>query len=229
MATTKDGDNPVEALTSYRKEAYSLGSSEEGGGKTALSFYNTWAEKYDKVNLEGGYQGAVHMAAMASEIIHDKSARILDAAAGTGLVGRELKNLGFTCIDALDPSKALLDKCKEHQSHKEYICDTLDAHRLDIPDNHYDAVLMAAAFGVPGHVDESCFPELIRITKPGGHIMYTLTEKVFEQVESRMEAAIKALAQEGRWEFVEYRWLQYYLNEELNEKAKVPILRVLPK
>ena len=31
----------------------------------------------------------------------------------------------------------------------------------------YDAVVMCGAYGVESHVTEACFPELIRITKPG--------------------------------------------------------------
>ena len=38
-----------------------------------------------------GYVGPVNLASVASDIISDKSARILDAASGTGLVGEEVK------------------------------------------------------------------------------------------------------------------------------------------
>ncbi len=27
--------------------------------------------------------------------------------------------------------------------------------------------MIAGAFGIPGHIDEACFPEIIRIIKPG--------------------------------------------------------------
>ena len=57
--------------------------------------------------------------------------------------------------------------------------------------------------------------------------MFTVNEKELEQVEEKMEAAIGAYSQQGRWEVVGYRWIQYFLNEKGNEKAKVPILRVL--
>ncbi|XP_022108072.1 uncharacterized protein LOC110988646 isoform X2 [Acanthaster planci] len=176
-----------------------------------------------------GFPAPSNMAAIASEIIGDKSVRILDAASGIGMVGEALKNLGFTCIDALDASQISLDKSKERQCYTEYICDTLDDHRTKIPDNNYDAVVMCGAFGVPGHVDDLCFPELIRITKPGGYIMFTLSVKVFDQWEARLEAVIGALSEQGQLELVEYRWIQYYSSDKLNEKAKVPILRVLSK
>ncbi|XP_022104887.1 uncharacterized protein LOC110986904 [Acanthaster planci] len=224
MAANGDGRNAAEIFYGYRKDAYSHTSAE-----SVPSFYNTWAQRYNQVNLGGGYKAAVELATVVSEVIGDKSSRILDAASGTGLVGEELNKRGFTCIDALDASQDSLDKSKEHQSYSEYICDTLDEHQTKIPESHYSAVVMAGAFGIPGHVDETCFLELIRITKPGGYIMFTVSDKVFEQVERKMKAAISAHSQQGRWEIVEYRKIQYYLNETLDEKAQVPVLRVLPK
>ncbi|XP_022093900.1 methyltransferase-like protein 27 [Acanthaster planci] len=224
MAANCDKRSPAEILESYRAEAQIFASNE-----SVADFYNSWARRYDQDTLGGGYKAPVEFAAIAAELIDDKSSRILDAASGTGLIGQELKRVGFTCIDALDPSQASLDQSKEHQSYSEYICDRLDGHKTKIPDNHYNAVLIAAAFGVPGHVDESSFPELIRITNPGGYIMFTVSEKVLEQIEERMEVAIGAHSQQGRWEIVGYRWIQYILNEKLDEKSKVPILRVLAK
>ncbi|XP_022093933.1 uncharacterized protein LOC110981058 [Acanthaster planci] len=224
MATDSDRQNPAVIIDNYRKEAHSHTSAE-----ALLEFYNSWAQTFDQVALGGGYKAPFTFAAVADEVIDDKSSRVLDAASGTGLIGKELKKLGFTCIDALDPSQDSLDKSKEHQSYSEYICDTLDEHQTKIPDNHYNAIVMVGAFGIAGHVDESCFTELIRLTKPGGYIIFTVSEKVLEQIEERMEVAIGAHSQQGRWEIVGYRWIQYFLNEKLDEKAKVPILRVLAK
>ncbi|XP_038055599.1 uncharacterized protein LOC119727673 isoform X2 [Patiria miniata] len=215
-------------LVDLRKATYDHGFAAEKGGDPMSGFYNLWAGKYDQI-LANVYQGPRNLAALASEFITDKSSRILDAASGTGMVGQELKNLGYICIDALDPSQDSLDKSKELQSCNEYICDTLDEHQTKIPDNQYDAVVMCGAFGVPGHVTDACFPELIRITKPGGYIMFTFSESVINRWNSQTEAAIGALSRQGRWELVEYRWVQYLVSEALKEKAKVPVLRILPK
>ncbi|XP_022108074.1 uncharacterized protein LOC110988647 isoform X2 [Acanthaster planci] len=140
---------------------------------------------------------------------------------------KELKRRGFIHIDALEPSQVSLDKSKEHQCYTEYICDTLDDHQTKIPDDHYDVVVMSGAFGIPGHVTDACFPELIRITKPGGHIMFTMSTKVAEEWSDKLEGAIQAHAQQGSWEVVDYRWIIYHQHDTISEKAKVPILRLL--
>ena len=57
--------------------------------------------------------------------------------------------------------------------------------------------------------------------------MFTLSEKVLNENNDKMEAAIRALSEKGLWDLVEYRWIQYLLNDLLNEKAKVPVLKVM--
>ncbi|XP_038055597.1 uncharacterized protein LOC119727671 isoform X2 [Patiria miniata] len=231
MATSSDGQradsNIIDEFADYREELTVTGHSvDRAGGERLSSFYDTWVERYHEMHVTYGWLAPRNLAALASEFITDKSSRILDAASGTGMVGQELKNLGFTCIDALDPSQKSLDQCKEQKSHTEYICDTLDEHQTKIQDNQYDAVVIGGAFGVPGHVSDSCFPELIRVTKPGGYIMFTLSDKVKDEWDTKLEAAIAALNKQGRWEVADSRRIQYNLNEDVDEKATVPVLRM---
>ncbi|XP_071787503.1 methyltransferase-like protein 27 [Asterias amurensis] len=99
------------------------------------SIYDQWADKFNEHCSSVGYVGPSNLASVASDIISDKSARILDAASGTGLVGEELKKLGFFCIDALDPSQGSLDQSKTLDAYTNYICDTLDEHRTQIQED----------------------------------------------------------------------------------------------
>ena len=57
--------------------------------------------------------------------------------------------------------------------------------------------------------------------------MFTLSEKVLNENNDKMEAAIRALSEKGLWDLLEYRWIQYLLNDLLNEKAKVLVLKVV--
>ena len=59
--------------------------------------------------------------------------------------------------------------------------------------------------------------------------MFTVGTKVLEQCSDKMVAAIQAHSQERSWDLVEYRWIPYHVHDTLQEKAKVPILRVLKK
>ncbi|XP_076322005.1 methyltransferase-like protein 27 [Tachypleus tridentatus] len=42
-----------------------------------------------------------------------KDAKLIDLAAGTGALGKELKALGYSCIDALDGTKGMLEVAKK--------------------------------------------------------------------------------------------------------------------
>ncbi len=142
------------------------------------------------------------------------------------MIGTELKVRGFTCIDALDPSQRSLDKCKTRQAYMNYICDTLDDHETDIPSDSYDAILMCGAFGICGHVTDACFPELIRITKPGGYIMFTMSTQILDEWRDRVDASITSFSQQGLWKLVETRWCPYGYNNTEKLQATVPILKL---
>ncbi len=139
---------------------------------------------------------------------------------------KQLKKLGFTNLDALDPSQGSLDYSKTLDVYTNYICDTLDEHQTQIQDDCYDAVVMCGAFGIPFHVTASCFPELIRITKPGGYIMFTMSTKILEEWQDRVTAAVESVTQQGKWELKERRWILYHVHDTISEKAQVTILRV---
>merc|ERR1712050_298116 len=51
-----------------------------------------------------------------------KSLKILDVGAGTGLVGKNLRERGYTCIDALDVCQEMLDVAKEKKIYNKLIC-----------------------------------------------------------------------------------------------------------
>ena len=57
--------------------------------------------------------------------------------------------------------------------------------------------------------------------------MFTVSERVLEQCNDKMEAAIQAMSEKGLWALVEYRWIPYIKNHMEYESAKVPILKVL--
>ncbi|XP_071787510.1 methyltransferase-like protein 27 [Asterias amurensis] len=190
-----------------------------------LQMYDDFAVHYKQASLIYGYVGHSNFADVVTDVIIDKTARILDAASGVGMVGEEMKKRGFINIDALDPSKTSLDLSKTLDVYTNFICETLNEHRTQIQDDFYDVVMMCASLGLPGHVTESCLPELIRITKPGGFIILTVTEKSLFDFKDKLDAAIEELTKKGLWEVLETRWIGYMKGEDC-EKAMVPIIKV---
>ena len=127
---------------------------------------------------------------------HD--ARILDAGAGTGLLGSALRELGFTRLDALDLSSAMLAEAE-----RKGIYGTLTEGRLGnaLPFDPaaYDAVVACGVL-TTGHAPASCLAELVRITRPGGHVVFTLRS---DRPPPGFDGEIASLEESGRWKLVE--------------------------
>ena len=86
---------------------------------------------------------------------------MLDVACGTGVVGKEVREAGYTLVDGLDPSRAYLEGAMDRgifrwlgnkssisfwTSRKVY-CNFIDPDKpTPIPDNSYDALLCCAGF-----------------------------------------------------------------------------------
>ncbi|XP_072169630.1 methyltransferase-like protein 27 [Diadema setosum] len=138
--------------------------------------YDDWAEEgsYDKVHADAGYKGPKAAAGKLDTLLgENKNARILDAGAGTGLVGEELSKSGFTNICAVDPSQKLLDVCKSKGCYTELIKSFIGPTPLLLKDNSFDAVVSSGVF-LPGHCDGSSLKELVRLVKPGGFIVIAM-------------------------------------------------------
>ncbi|XP_002730740.1 methyltransferase-like protein 27 [Saccoglossus kowalevskii] len=144
-----------------------------------IEAYDEWADTHDQDQLCLGYGAPFITCDVMREMVPDKSARILDVAAGTGLAGVELKQSGYTNIDALEPSKKLARKAEEKLVYNNIILDTVDTNTLDIDTDLYDAVIACACF-LPNHILPSCLSELIRIVKPNGYIII-VTDKEYYQ------------------------------------------------
>jgi SAM-dependent methyltransferase len=71
---------------------------------------------------------------------------------------------------------------------------------LDFADDGFAAVVSAGVL-TTGHAPPSCLDELIRITRPGGHLIFTLSLPVYE--ESGFRAKLEALTGQGLWRAVE--------------------------
>ncbi len=107
-----------------------------------------------------------------------KDAKILDAGAGTGLVGKVLNSLGYKHLTAMDMSSGMLAEARKKEVYSELYLMTM-GEPLDIPDNLFDAIISVGVF-TEGHAHPKSFDELIRVTKQGGFIIYTLRSDIYE-------------------------------------------------
>ena len=146
---------------------YSAGSKEELGRR-----YDEWAGEYDRDLAEDfGYLGPARAAEVSSRHA-PKDGVVLDAGAGTGLVGVELARLGFGTIDAIDLSQAMLDEAARKGAYRTLRQMDMTAP-LDFADDAYDACICVGTLTF-GHVPAGAIDELVRVTRPGGTFVYTL-------------------------------------------------------
>ena len=97
----------------------------------------------------------------------DKNMRILDAGAGTGIIGEMLVKQGYTNIDALDISQNMLNEAKKKNVYKRLICAPLSDIRIgQIQTAEYDVTLCAGTI-VYGQVKPVALDECIRHVRPG--------------------------------------------------------------
>ncbi len=132
------------------------------GPDSARRMYGDWAPTYDEsFGAAWGYIAPREIAAiLAAEV--GPQAEILDIGAGTGLVAEHLRG---KIVDALDITPEMLEVARPKDLYRNLILGDLTT-ALPIPDGAYDAVISCGTF-THGHVGPECFPELLRITRPG--------------------------------------------------------------
>lgn len=128
-----------------------------------------------------------------------KQARILDAGAGTGLMGETLAKLGYHDLAAMDLSHGMLEEARKKNVYRE-LHHMVMGKTLDFADACFDAVVSVGVFAA-GQAPASAFAELIRITRPGGYIVFTLRPDVYESYGFKEKQA--ALEEAGKWKLVE--------------------------
>ena len=99
--------------------------------------------------------------------VEKKSFKVLDVAAGTGLLGLALNELGYENIDALDVSQEMLNRAKDKKVYRKLICAAMNDQRITgIETAEYDALTCSSALST-AHVRSSAFEQMIQIVKPG--------------------------------------------------------------
>ena len=161
--------------------------------------YDEWAKDYDsELAKDFGYR-APQVAAEFFVKYVSKDARILDAGAGTGLMGKVLADLGYRNLVAGDMSTGMLDEARKKNVYGEFYRIVL-GEPLELESASFDAVVSVGVFTV-GHAPASGFDELIRVTRPGGYVVFTLRPDVHEDL--GFQERQTALEREGKWRLVE--------------------------
>jgi len=187
---------------------YKLKTTEE-----IMKYYDEWGtnNKYDKDMVEWDYTGPKETVEAFKKYANNKEIKIYDAGCGTGLVGVELKNSGYTNFDGVDLSQKLLDLVPKGLYKN---LSKADLNKLlNIKDNEYDAVLCVGTFTF-GHVKPPALDEFIRITKNKGLLCFTINEGIYE--EYGFDKKIKELTENNLWKKKEFFKSNYISSKDVN-------------
>ena len=159
--------------------------------------YDEWAEGYEQDVLGYGYTTPAIITGLLGRHIGTGAGSVLDAGAGTGMMGEVLKPLGYTELSGIDLSENMLDLARKKNVYKDLQRMEL-GEKLDFPDNNFAAVVAAGVFS-PGHAPPGSFDELVRVTKPGGYVVFS----VRSDVDAGFTQKQRDLEDEGRWKLAE--------------------------
>ena len=151
---------------------------EETDNTKLKNLYVGWSECYDDEMVEYGYAYNRYVKELFSKWVY-KTAKILDLACGSGYVGKTLHEEGFTNLHGIDYSTSMLT-----QAEKKKIYQTLTEADLtkpiDVIDSNSIDAIMCTGFFCRGHMRAPILDEVFRILKPGGHLICSIGENIYE-------------------------------------------------
>ena len=187
-------DRPERSQSSYRlQSAYAAKDGQE-----AAELYDSWAEDYERRVSSWGYITPAVAAWFLGRYVAPEDGTVLDAGAGTGLMGLVLAPLGYRDLIGIDVSGDMLEYAREKGVYRELRQMELGG-RLDLPSDAFAAVVAAGVFAA-GHAPPESFEDLIRVTKRGGYVIFSVRTDVY--LEGGFKEKQEALEREDRWQLV---------------------------
>jgi predicted TPR repeat methyltransferase len=168
-------------------------------GQEAAELYDSWSEDYEKSISSWGYTTPAVAAGLFGRYVKPEDGTILDAGAGTGITGEILWLLGHRDLLGIDVAQDMLELARGKGVYKELRQMELGG-QLDLPSDTFAAVVSTGVFAA-GHAPPESFDELIRATRPGGHVVFSVRTDVYE--EGGFKEKQEALEREGKWQLLE--------------------------
>ncbi|MER9618770.1 class I SAM-dependent methyltransferase [Mesorhizobium sp. M0207] len=228
---TRDQQTTLEQAARERiKDSHAL----DGDAGRLKHFYRGWASSYDLDVDRDGYCGPTIVAELAGAVqtaylASDRAAiAILDAGCGTGLVGVQLKRLGFRLLDGFDLSEEMAEKARKTGVYRHVQGDVdLNGPLSDYSSATYDVTVCCGVFTL-GHVRPDALRELARVTRPNGFVIastrksYGETASFEDEVRRLQDAGVLVPAQrlnDGRYVAEEDA---HYWVFQVTDKANAP-------
>lgn len=162
------------------------------------ALYDAWATTYDAEMAQAGYRHPSVGLALLARYLPRGASPVLDAGAGTGLLGDWLGIIGYPQVEALDISEGMLAVARAKGSYAALHCLALGGD-LPFAGGHFAGIISTGVF-TTGHVGAEALAELVRICRTDGVIVLTVKDSVWD---SGFSDRLSELAADGAVEIVE--------------------------
>lgn len=198
---------------------YSASSPEE-----LSKSYAEWAATYDAETAALGYLLPFLITAWIARYVPIGDGPLLDVGCGTGLSGPSLRALGYDDLAGLDLSDEMLAIAGGRGAYGD-LKQAVLGETLPWPDRHFRAFFCTGVFTM-GHAPASGLYDLVRITRAGGHAIFTVRDQVFESGGFRQ--VFNDLQRQRKWRQVEEGpWFGCYAIADPDALVKTFVYEVL--
>ncbi len=164
----------------------------------SAAIYDGWAEEYEEHMKGVGYSHPAIVAAMLTRHQPPGGDPVLDAGSGTGIMGEILTALGYSDIAGFDASEGMLARAAAKNVYRD-LRHGLLGQALGYDDDSFAATVASGVF-TQGHAPLDGLDELVRVTRPGGHIVFSISRTYLGDV---FEAKAQALEGAAKWRLVD--------------------------
>ena len=135
--------------------------------------YDAWSCLYD-AELDQPYRiSPIRSAKALAGFLPDKEASILDAGAGTGMVGEALAELGYSNITAVDLSEEMLAVARKKKVYRSLHQGNLEETLKFADSKNFDAIVTVGVFTF-NHAPIEALYNLFPLLKAGGYFLLTV-------------------------------------------------------
>lgn len=160
--------------------------------------YDGWANSYESEMAQAGYRHPSICVALLARHLPKGAEPVLDAGAGTGLIGEWLGILGYQQVEGLDISKGMLEVAASKGVYSK-LHNLALGRELPFQDGAFAGIVSAGVF-TTGHVGVEGLDELIRICRSGGVIVLTIKDDLWDD---GFAQKIASLTKDGLVDFLE--------------------------
>ena len=172
--------------------------------------YDGWAKTYDRdVRKDWSFMPG-NIARTLSQLLPQKESVILDAGAGTGLVGEALAQKEYSNITAVDLSEKMLAIAKEREVYKALHQCNLEDSQIFNNSVTFDAIIAAGVFAY-AHAGVKVLNNLFGLLREDGIFLLTIREDYRREMQIALDKLPWTLVSEENFTIYDEAKLMYLL------------------